>query len=149
MSDYLSYRLGYSIGEQIVYKFLPTLNIETPHPNGIDVSKEEADEYHRLDETWYKKYQNNKEESEKNFKQYRKYAHKLIKKYLPKEVECWFEYIDTSKLNLREFKQGINNSLWNSDISNYLIKKENWIKSDSHSLVTHIIISLDIDEIKD
>ena len=49
----LEYQLGHFIGDYIVEKYLPTLSIDGSTHTIIDVTKEEAEEYMRLEEVWW------------------------------------------------------------------------------------------------
>lgn len=52
----VEFQLGVMIGEYIVYKYLPTINVERQSNHTINVSDDEEKEYNRLQEEWHKDY---------------------------------------------------------------------------------------------
>lgn len=139
-----SYIIGKLIGEIIYLKYLPTLNIDLLRTNKvINVAEEEKKEIDELNKL-YVSYMHNKDyklEASKAFKILR-YKHGLLaKKYLPNELECYFDKITV--YNTDDFKKGLTDYLWNTDLSWYDVGENFFVQEDYH---TKIILTLRIDE---
>lgn len=126
----LAYQLGFYIGEQIVYRHLPTLSIDHIQTNkNISVTCAEGDEFRRLDEIWFNKRMSIKGTEEEKKKatelEWQDVTHlrkQLQDKYLPKTVKCYFSLLNIKEEDMKEFKEGIINSLWNCDCCHYSLK---------------------------
>jgi hypothetical protein len=145
-------QLGFYIGNYIVMRFLPTLNIYG-HDSArtIHVSDEEKIEYDRLDDKWYNERVNG-ETTKENWVNLRRYAHMLEEKYLPKKLIMYIPYFDIPEENLSEVKEGIRSELWDSDICNYHIESNDDIEiiiDEFHETMiggAEIILNLDIEK---
>lgn len=121
----LEYQLGYFVGDYIVDHYLPTLSTDPIRSkNCIEVSDEDFMENERLSTTWSNRYEwgkfpDIKQENNVNslWEAYRAHSEKLSKKYLPEVLKCTFNPINVE--NLDEFKKGIADALWDSDICAY------------------------------
>lgn len=118
----MSYDMGLVVGELIVYRFLPTLNLDCIQGrNVVDVSDEDLVEFNVLDkkysdlirESGYK----SNDENTKVFEALRSFRHSMAKKYLKDELVCMFFRLHPN--NIEDFKRGISDSLWDSDMSWY------------------------------
>lgn len=120
----VEFQLGIMIGEYIVFRFLPVLNTDMILTNNvINVSEEELIEYKRLDELWYKKYNQNKNDAKEEWYNLRKYDHELEEKYLPHILECHLPLIIDVD-NISDLKAGIRASLWDCDVCSYKIETD-------------------------
>ena len=121
----MDYQLGLYVGEYIVNNNLPTLSVDSIQTNRvIKVSDEEQEECERLDGEYVKsleanQWKNGDSELFENWKQYRKV---LEKKYLPQVLECHLSLIRID--DVKEFKEGLSDCLWNCDMCSYSIKEE-------------------------
>jgi hypothetical protein len=142
----VEFQLGVMIGEYIVYKYLPTINVECQSNHTINVSDDEEKEYNRLQEEWRKDY-NAKNKPVQKWIDYRTYAHMLEKKYLPHVLECYVNKIDVE--NITELKDGIRLALWDCDICSYKIENDEDIIIEEQKYPfdyqTLIKLNLDID----
>lgn len=112
------YQLGLYVGEELVRRYLPTLDIDMIRTNNlIKVLPEEKEEHERLNDIWYNSYNSEGQKSEDNWKSLRENHKKLEDKYLPQELICRIDPINV--VNEKEFKTGIANALWNSDLCHY------------------------------
>ena len=145
------YYLGKLVGEIIFLRYLPTLNVDSLQSlHVINVSEEEKAEADRLhiilNETYYgyditeeiSKYVVRKP-TERDNKNWRDYVHKLEEKYLPEKIHCRFERIDV--VNKHEFKEGIVEYLWNTDLSCYMPEDDFWVTTTPHSWFSEVIIT--------
>ena len=118
----VEYQLGQFVGEKIVRLFLPSLEIDSFETrNLIKVEPAEKAEAKRLSDAWWKKHQVSKEESDAEWIALRSYHKQIEDKYLPKELICHIEPVNYT--NEEEFKSGLINALWHSDISHYNCSK--------------------------
>jgi hypothetical protein len=122
----LEWQLGIYIGDYIVEKFLPTLSTRGSTHTIIEVTKEEANEYERLDQDWWNAIHpngqsiSNIENGKKEWNHLRAFVKMLEEKYLPKTLECHIPRLSSvSDENMTKLKKGIANALWNSDVSCY------------------------------
>lgn len=138
----LNYMLGEQVGQQIVDNFLVSLSTEMVQTSRVvQVSKEETDEYQRLSDAhtnlWYaKKMPNHDEECTQLFYVAREYHHQLEKKYLPETIKATVLHV--SPTNLKAFKKGINDTIWDSDISNYSLAEDFFIRNPKISWCSYI-----------
>jgi hypothetical protein len=115
----LEYQLGSYIGEYIYYKYLPTLSVDSlQSPHVIKVSDEEEIEAKRLHDVWWKSYDHKNSKSNKvDWDTLQEYHKMLELKYIPQTLECYVRKL-TAK-NINELKEGIRDSLWNTDLCHY------------------------------
>jgi hypothetical protein len=116
------WQLGFYVGENIIHNDLPTISVESGTRRVIEVSLEDKNEYKNTEENWYKKYFKGKDEAEEEWKIYQQCRKKLIKKYLPDVLKCYMRFLNIT--NMSEFKNGLINSLWNSDVCSYSLNPE-------------------------
>ena len=112
------YYLGCYIGEFIVSHFLPCLSCDNNTNIQIKISDEEQTEYDRVSNLTSLI---TDEESQKNWDQYISYRKMLKKKYLPEILKCYVPNFVSE--NMEDVKRGIRESLWDSDVCNYQITK--------------------------
>lgn len=120
----LAFQLGTYIGEEIVRRDLPTLNVDMIQSNRvINVSPEEEEQHKILEEAWWNKVATRLKTSEgddaegEEWKNLREHHKMLEEKYLPKTVECYFDPVNCE--DELELKRGIVHALWHSDMSHY------------------------------
>ena len=145
----LAYQLGFYIGEIIVDKYLPTLNVDLIQTKKvISVSELEAEKCKLLNDAWFDKKIKNmcsdedkEKSSELEWKELRAYHEMLEEKYLPKTLECYFNLLYINKQDVSEFKKGIISALYDCDCSHYSIKEEKInIVYDKDGFLTTIIL---------
>ena len=121
----MDYQLGYYVGEHIVNEYLPTLSTDMIHSNRvIKVSDEEQSECERLDGEYVKSLEANmwKDGDSKLFEDWKQYRKVLEKKYLPQVLDCHLSLLRID--DIKEFKEGLSDCLWNCDMCSYSIKEE-------------------------
>lgn len=145
----VAYQLGWYVGEQIVDKFLPTLNVDMCTTRRVTaVTPEEETECKRLDELWFSKRmasenrgKTDNSECEDEWKALRAYHEMLEAKYLPSTLECNFQLLNITPENMKEFKDGLSNSLWDCDRSHYSTNVDDIIvQADADGWYTSIIL---------
>jgi hypothetical protein len=128
------YYMGKLVGEIIYYKYLPTLNVDSLKSKIVirvtDEEKEKCDTLHQILNDTYSdgmvseiKY-GIKKSTEVAHTNWIDYINELSKIYLPKKLECRFEKIEISDIN--QFKLGITDFLWDTDLSWYLPEDDFW-----------------------
>ena len=142
----LAYQLGIYVGEQIVYRYLPTISIDSiKTKTNISVTCAEGDEYRRLHDIWFKaamENRNDKSKSEVEWKELRGYHDTLLDKYLPNTFECSFQLLNITEENMVEFKKGVGDCLWSSDCSHYSADPEHIeVKTDTDGYFTVITLT--------
>ncbi len=126
----LAYQLGFYVGEQIVNRYLPTLSVDMlkTHVN-ISVTCGEGDECRRLNDLWYAKAMQDRNDKSagdsEEWKALRAYHEMLEAKYLKDTIDCHFQVLNIEEKDMDDFKAGIGASLWDCDCSRYSTKKEN------------------------
>ena len=124
----LAYQLGVYVGEQIVSRYLPTLSVDSIHTKkNISVTCAEGDECRRLNEVWFQKTMQHRDDNSKSAEEWnalRECHKKLEDKYLPLTVECHFTLLNVSEEHMADFKEGISICLWDCDCSHYSTKVE-------------------------
>lgn len=141
------YYLGFYMGEFIVNNNLPTLSCgsETSRKT-IQVSIGEADHLEYLYDKWHSLYnEKDKELSKDSWIEYRRFNIGLTEKYLPHELICYLPSVEISVLNLEQLKEGMRNSLWNSDFCEYKIKENDDIEIFNDKYNTVVKLKLDLD----
>jgi hypothetical protein len=113
----MEYQIGYYVGEQIVRRDLPCLDVDMIHTSRvINVTPEELVEAERLNEVWYK---DHTDDNGPNWVALRAYHKELERKYLPKVLVCHVDPINV--VDMDEFKKGLRKSLWDCDMCHYNI----------------------------
>jgi hypothetical protein len=117
------YQFGKYVGYEIINRFLPTLSIDMLKTRKvIKVSEAEENVVELLDKAWYKKRQNN-ELCDDEWNELR-LAHKTIEdKYLPEKLECHLHILKI--YDIKEFKNGLIDALWNCDCCHYNLEPDN------------------------
>lgn len=143
------YYLGKLVGQFIFHKYLPTLSIDMlKSPTVITVSDEEKAEVDRLHQLLSDSYEDGTEPPTKyGLKKTTEMAHKnwigcinkLAEKYLPEKLHCRFEGIEVS--NLKDFKDGLVDYLWNTDLSWYMPDDDFWVEVGKHSWFSEVILT--------
>ena len=141
--------LGFYIGEDIVNRFLPTLSVDGNTRKIHQVTYGESVEYKRLNELWFKEYQEFKyghreKDATKEWNDYLTYRYKLKVKYLPHVLKCHIGRLNFTEEELPHIKTGLIHSLWDSDICEYSLKEEN-VKIYDERYFTIIELKLGVD----
>lgn len=123
-----NYYMGQLVGEIILIKYLPTLETDMIQTNKrVKVTNpEEYKENCRLDEILVTKMSSFEDEYSKAHAAWLAHTNMLAKKYLPEKLECRVTQIEIADID--SFKEGINDYLWNCDVSWY-VAKDNFLKS--------------------
>lgn len=134
-NDKLNYQLGTYVGELIVALHLPTLSTDMLQTNKvIQVSEEKAKAWKEMDDKhhdlWLSKgAPNSDEETTKLFYENRKWYMKNIEDvYLPNELKIQIPKVNPT--NLEKFKKGLDNALWDCDLSHYDLDPEFFVQTD-------------------
>jgi hypothetical protein len=149
------YYLGTLVGQIIFLRYLPTLNVDSlQSPTVIDVSEDEKKEvdrlHHSMNQTYYG-YDITPEAAEFGVKKSTEIAHKnwigeinkLAEKYLPQKLHCRFERIEIS--NIKDFKDGLIDYLWDTDLSWYMPEDDFWVEVGKHSWFSEVILTRKIE----
>ena len=117
----MEYQIGYYVGEQIVRKDLPCLDVDMIHTSRvINVTPEELVEAERLNEVWYNNHTDVlRGDNDPNWVALRAYHKELEHKYLPKVLTCHVDPINV--VDMEEFKKGVRAALWDCDMCHYNI----------------------------
>jgi hypothetical protein len=135
----LNYQLGLLAGSIIYEKYLPTLSTDMLRSNVvIEVSEEDTLEHDRFQKL-FDSVLGNEEEYKKIHKEWMKFYTPMSKKYLPKTIECRIEKIKPT--NIEQFKQGLNDYLWNTDLSHYLVEDEFFLPNVKYAWCSTIILT--------
>jgi hypothetical protein len=112
----LEYQLGWYVGESIVPS-LECLDID-PIPNEriTYISSEEKDHYIGLYNSWSSK-TNENESSHEEWNALMEYVDEMVDKYLPSEQEYLVRAVNVT--DEMGFKEGIADSLYNSDVCHF------------------------------
>jgi hypothetical protein len=147
------YYLGKLVGQLIFYTRLPTLNVDMlKSPTIIDVSEDETREVDRLhqllidtseDDTKPETKWGVKKSTETAHKNWIGEINKLAEKYLPEKLHCRFERIEIN--NIKEFKDGLADYLWNTDLSWYRVEDDFWLEVGKSSWFSEVILTRKIE----
>lgn len=119
----VEFQLGCYVGDEIVRRFLPTLDVDMIQTNNlINVTPAEKAEAERLNDDWFEKSQSNQPCSAE-WKKLRAYHRQLEDKYLQDFLECRISPVNVN--DETEFKRGVAHSLWHSDLSHYACSSPN------------------------
>jgi hypothetical protein len=142
----LEYQLGYFVGEYIYRTKLPTLNVDAIHSRKvIYITEGETKKYIKLHENWFNKVMSGLG-SEDEWQELRSYHKELARKYLPPILECFIPVLDMSNIiDMDDFKEGIRDSLWDTDLCWYAIKQNEDIEisDDEEAWFKKILLKLD------
>jgi hypothetical protein len=119
----MEYQIGYYVGEQIVRKDLPCLDVDMIYTsNVIKVTPEELAEAKRLNDVWYNNYTDKLSgDDDPNWLALRAYHKELEDKYLPKVLTCYIDPFNV--VDMEEFKRGVRTALWDCDMCHYNIRE--------------------------
>jgi hypothetical protein len=121
--DRLSFSLGYAIGDNLT-KTLPTLSCDYIQTyNVIQVKYGEAQHLYKLHDKWFKS-EDNSSSISKEWIEYKEYEKTLITKYIPSTHEYHCDITDIEGINLKSFKKGLIDALYECDCCNYSTKLE-------------------------
>jgi hypothetical protein len=146
------YYLGKLVGEIIYHKYLPTLNVDMlKSPTVIGVTEEERLEVERLNQimsdTYYHTYIDEKTAQTSHslaHKNWTGYINTLAVKYLPQKLHCRFERIDV--VDMDEFKNGLREYLWDTDLSWYMPEDDFWVNVSKHSWFSEVVLTLKVND---
>ena len=139
------------VGEYIIALHLPTLSTDMLTSRTIiQVSEEETAEWESLaknEEPFYFKTRTEEEEESylMVFYENRKWYHKLEEKYLPETIKVPVPRIIPT--NIEEFGKGIEDALWNCDMSHYRIVDGFFEQTSSYAWCSYIILTRHIEKI--
>lgn len=140
-----SYQLGLLVGEIIYIKYLPTLEVDMlKTSNVIKITEEDLCENNRLEKILESTYKlnggdGNSTEAHKNWVEH---VNMLAKKYLPEKLKCNVEQIQPS--NMGEFKNGLRDYLWNTDLSWYMPNDDFFAPNHEYAWCSTITLTLKI-----
>jgi len=114
----------------------------------ISVTCGEGDECRRLNDVWFAKrmeFRNDDDTAtkatEKEWNEMRAYHKMLEDKYLKDKIDCHFQLLNVLENDMEEFKSGIGSSLWDCDCSHYSTKNEDIeVKADEDGWFTIITL---------
>lgn len=139
------WQFGFYVGEDIYHSDLPTISIEAGTRKVVSVSEEDELEYKSKERNWFDKCHNKNVDVKEEWNSYQECRKRLIKKYLPNPLKCYRPLLNITNMN--EFKEGLINSLWNTDVCNYNLNPENIkIYDEDDAYFTVIELELDKDE---
>ena len=116
----LNYQLGIYVGQYIFFKYLPTLSTDMLKTrNVIHVNEDELIEHTTIDLELTQSYTvfGGNGNSDDFFKRYKSFNNKLAEKYLPHELVCACPKFSLTDID--EFKNGLREMLWDTDLCWY------------------------------
>jgi hypothetical protein len=121
------YNSGWLVGEILFLKYLPTLSVDIAQTrNVVPVPYLYEKKYKLLENDWFQYTRHGEMPDEKladeAFKVWRAFAKELEDKFLPKEIVC--NIPDAVAYNKELFLKGVNDYLWNTDLSYYKVYKK-------------------------
>lgn len=117
----LEYQIGFYVGQNIYRSVLPTLDVSPFRSNVVyEVSEEEKKEFQELEKQHFKY------RRDEDWERLRKSYNQLKEKYLPHKIRWQLPIFDVE--NIEEFKQGVRDALWDTDICEYKIETDADIK---------------------
>jgi hypothetical protein len=143
-SKSVEYQLGFMIGDYIVEKYLPVIDIYSQTKNTINVSDEDRIEYERLNKLWFKTDFHDKHVAKDEWFNLRTFGMSLEKKYLPHILKCYIYPISVE--NIIDLKRGIRDSLWDCDKCCYKIETDDDIIIENEYGFSFIKLNLDMDD---
>lgn len=120
MENNLIYTLGLVVGDYIVATSLPTLSTDSLKTRRvIEVSEELTKEWEEREENWWTNLDEDKKNGNKIFYENRDWYKKNIEeKYLDNELLVHYDRLERI-LDKQSFIGGLNEALWDSDLSHY------------------------------
>jgi hypothetical protein len=138
----LTYQLGYYVGAEIYNRYLPTLSSDPLHSRiVIEISEEDLKENKRLNEEWYASTEygsdTDTEKTKERWDLYHAHNKMLDEKYLPNPLVCHLNVLNIE--NVKEFKSGLNDYLWDCDLCSYSLNYEDIEIYDDEEVYSTII----------
>jgi hypothetical protein len=135
------FQLGLYVGEELVRRCLPTLDVDMIQTRNIlKVLPEEKEEIERLDKIWFNSQDLDGNHSKEAWDHLRESHKRLEEKYLPQELICRIPPVNIK--NEKDFKEGIAISLWDSDLSHYKCSGpediEFWLEEDAYFTIVKL-----------
>lgn len=123
-----NYYMGQLVGEIILIKYLPTLETDMIQTNKrVKVTDpDDLKENNQLDEILVTKMSSFEDEYSEAHADWLAHTKMLAKKYLPEKLECRVTQIEITDVDM--FKQGLDDYLWDCDVSWY-VAKDDFLKS--------------------
>ena len=121
----LQYYVGKLVGEIIVSDHLPTLSTDMiKSMRVIEVSEEDTKEHDRLSDLWRDSEKDSDDRNE-HWDVHLKNMYMLSEKYLPHVLKMRIPKFGIHLItDMEEFKTGISDVLWNSDLCSYHIEHD-------------------------
>ena len=121
----LEYYLGKMVGEYIITNHLPTLSTDSMQSNRvIQVNRNDTKEHDKLYKLWLNPSKNDAGYNS-NWNAHLKNMKDLSKQYLPHELKMLIPKFGISLIkDMKEFKDGLAEALWDSDICSYHIEHD-------------------------
>lgn len=119
----LNKQLGWFVGEYIIENYLPTISVDDINTKTvIQCTIGEADKIKHLTDVWFGLYNVDEKsvKSKESWNNLLSYRTELESKYLPKELKC--HTLKIKPTNVKKFKDGLADALWNCDICHYSLK---------------------------
>jgi len=151
MSKNLDYQLGIYVGEYILFKYLPTLSTDMILSNNIvKLSKSDTKKCELLDAklknsySWGGNTSSTDDITSDCHKKWLQHQNKMANKYLPPILKCNVPKVYPK--NLKKFKKGIINTLWNCDLCWYSLSKSDieFIPTDDFAWASIINLKLKV-----
>jgi hypothetical protein len=119
-----NYFIGQLVGEIILTKYLPTLETDMIQTNKLVriTNIDELSENLRLGKIMVTKIDSFEDEYSEAHAEWLAHTNILAKKYLPEKLECRVTQIEITDINM--FKQGLDDYLWDCDVSWYVAKDD-------------------------
>lgn len=139
------YWLGNCVGEIIEMKYLPTLDIDMLHThNVIYVSQLEKETFELKENNWkYYAFKNKDEiKAKEAFEEMNAFRNQMARRYLLSKLECLVSRIEIGCVD--DFKCGLNDYLWNTDLSWYCAEDDFLVTLEEFSWATKIVLTLKI-----
>jgi len=143
----LNYQIGQYVGEYIFSHYLPTLSTDMMKSNNIiKLSDADTETCETLNKALMDSYTWNGGSGDKEHvlhTTWLKHQNKMADKYLKHELECLVPKIYPK--NMKQFKDGIINTLWNCDLCWYSLKPNDieFIQTDEYAWCSIINLKLD------
>jgi hypothetical protein len=136
----LNYQLGTLAGSIIYEKYLPTLSTDMMQSNVVIQVTDEAylSEHNRFNHL-FDSVLGNEDEFKKIHKEWLEFYKPMSRKYLPETIKCKIEKIKPT--NIEQFKKGLNDYLWNTDLSHYLAEEGFFLPNVKYAWCSTIILT--------
>jgi len=136
----LNYQLGKLVGSIIYEKYLPTLSTDMLQTSTIiEVDTDDLNTHNDFQKQMRNLMLSNSKELDKIHKEWLEFYKPMSRKYLPETIECKVEKIEPT--NIDEFKKGLNDYLWDTDLSHYLAEDGFFLPNVEFSWCSTIILT--------